>query len=94
MRLAAWHGKARHLHNNGGFQMKAGRVTEIEVDTTRPRPFYTARSLALRLDISERTVRDMLKRGVIPSYRVEGARRIDPADVEEYLRARREREEA
>ena len=54
------------------------------------RPFYTVRSLAKRLALSERTVRDMLRWGRIASYKVEGARRVDPADVDVYLAQRRE----
>jgi excisionase family DNA binding protein len=42
-------------------------------------------ALAEYLSISERTVRDMLSKQRIPSYKVEGQRRIDPADVEKYL---------
>jgi excisionase family DNA binding protein len=61
------------------------RVTELE-----RRAFFTPKTLALYLSISERTVRSMLASRVIPSYRVEGARRIDPADVDRYLANRRE----
>jgi excisionase family DNA binding protein len=53
-------------------------------------PFYTARTLAQRLAVSERTVREMIRRKEIPSYKVAGARRIDPADVDAYLAERRE----
>lgn len=49
------------------------------------RPFLTPKALAEYLSISERTVRDMLSKQRIPSYKVEGQRRIDPADVEHYL---------
>jgi excisionase family DNA binding protein len=59
------------------------RVTEME-----RRAFFTPKTLALA--ISERTVRSMLASGRIPSYRVEGARRIDPRDVDRYLANRRE----
>jgi excisionase family DNA binding protein len=59
-------------------------VSEVHVSTER-RAFFTVRSLATYLAISERTVRDMLARGVVPSYRVEGSRRIDPVDVDAYL---------
>jgi excisionase family DNA binding protein len=61
------------------------RVTEIE-----RRAFVTPRTLAQYLAISERTVRSMLASHRIPSYRVEGARRIDPRDVDGYLADRRE----
>lgn len=49
------------------------------------RPFFTPKGLAEYLSISERTVRDMLSKQRIPSYKVEGQRRIDPTDVENYL---------
>jgi Helix-turn-helix domain len=35
------------------------------------RPFFTPKSLAEYLSVSERTVRDMLSKGRIPSYKVE-----------------------
>jgi excisionase family DNA binding protein len=62
------------------------RVTQLE-----RRAFFTPKTLALYLSVSERTVRSMLASGRIPSYRVEGARRIDPVDVDSYLACRRER---
>jgi len=49
------------------------------------RPFFSPKALAEYLSISERTVRDMLSKQRIPSYKVEGQRRIDPADVDDYL---------
>ena len=56
----------------------------------RPRsPFFTTATLAAYLAVSERTIRDMLKRGEFPSYKIAGARRIDPADVDSYLAERR-----
>jgi excisionase family DNA binding protein len=54
------------------------------------RAFFTPKTLAQYLALSERTVRTMLANGAIPSYRVEGARRIDPADVDFYLAQRRD----
>jgi excisionase family DNA binding protein len=53
------------------------------------RPFYTTQSLARRLSLSERTVRDLIRRGEIPSYKVAGARRFDPADIDAWLAQRR-----
>lgn len=49
------------------------------------RPFFTPKTLAEYLDLSERTVYDLLKRGKMPSYKVGGARRIASEDVERYL---------
>ncbi len=55
------------------------------------RAFFTPKTLAAYLALSERTVRSMLAAGKIDSYRIEGARRIDPADVDSYLANNRER---
>lgn len=54
-------------------------------------PVLQPKGLAAYLSISERTVRDMLSNQRIPSYKVEGQRRIDPADVEAYLARNRHR---
>jgi excisionase family DNA binding protein len=64
------------------------RVTESR------RAFFTPMTLAQHLAVSERTVRSMLAAGKIASYKVEGARRIDPADVDTYLANRREEKAA
>jgi excisionase family DNA binding protein len=60
-------------------------MTAVRVASPELRPFFTPKALAEYLSISERTVRDMLSKERIPSYKVEGQRRIDPADVEKYL---------
>jgi len=63
---------------------------EIPVTAPPRRPFFTPRSLAAYLAISERSVREMLRDGRMPSYQIEGARRIDAADVDRYLAAHRD----
>jgi excisionase family DNA binding protein len=60
-------------------------VTAVRVRQQDLRPFFTPKALAEYLSISERTVREMLSKRRIPSYKVEGQRRIDPVDVEKYL---------
>lgn len=60
-------------------------VSALHVAKRELRPFFSPKALADYLSISERTVRDMLSKQRIPSYKVEGQRRIDPADVETYL---------
>jgi len=55
------------------------------VDQLVRRPFLSPKQVALALGLSERTVRGMLAVGRIRSYKVEGARRIDPRDVDAYL---------
>lgn len=64
-------------------------MTLTVVEQSR-RAFFTPRTLADYLALSERTVRAMLAEHRIPSYKVEGARRIDPADVDAYLARRRD----
>lgn len=56
------------------------------------RPLYTVAALCDRLGLSDRVVRQMLADGVIPSFRVGGARRVDPAALDEYLAAQRRAE--
>jgi excisionase family DNA binding protein len=52
--------------------------------------FYTERTLADHLAVSGRTVRNWIRRGDLPSYKLGVARRIDPADVEDFLARNRE----
>ncbi len=59
-----------------------------------PRPFYTTRSLAEKLGTTPRTVQTMLASGTIASYKIEGSRRIAPADVDAYLARCREEKAA
>jgi excisionase family DNA binding protein len=62
------------------------RLADTQTATrTDPRPFFSPKTLAAHLLISERTCRQLLTDRVIPSYRVGGLRRIDQADVDAYL---------
>lgn len=47
--------------------------------------FFTERSLAAYLAVSDRTIRNWIRRGELPTYKLGAARRIDPADVEDFL---------
>ncbi len=69
------------------------RVSAIE-HGTQPRTFFTERTLAEYLAVSDRTVRDWIRRRELPSYKLGGSRRIDPADVEAFLAERREQRSA
>jgi len=53
-------------------------------------PFFTERSLAAYLAVSDRTVRNWIRRGELPSYKLGASRRIDPADVEDFLARHRD----
>lgn len=60
----------------------AARLAE-QPDTRSP---LTAKQVAERLAVSERTARDLIDRGVLPSFKVgEWSRRVDQATVDAYL---------
>jgi excisionase family DNA binding protein len=52
--------------------------------------FFTERTLAAYLAVSDRTIRNWIRRGELPSYKLGSSRRIDPADVDAFLAQRRE----
>ena len=55
-----------------------------------PVAFFTERTLAAYLAVSDRTIRNWIRRGELPSYKLGASRRIDPADVDAFLAQRRE----
>jgi excisionase family DNA binding protein len=65
-------------------------MSALRVAQTELRPFFTPKTLADYLAVSERTVRQMIADARIPSYRVEGVRRISAEDVDAYLDRRRD----
>ncbi|MHB8696313.1 MAG: helix-turn-helix domain-containing protein [Solirubrobacteraceae bacterium] len=65
-------------------------MSATRVVTDERRAFFTPKTLAAYLALSERTVRQMLADRQIPSYKVAGVRRIDPVDVDAYLAAHRD----
>ena len=50
----------------------------------------TARQVAELLGVHENWVYDQAVAGVLPSYKIGGSRRIDPADVDEFLLPRKD----
>lgn len=64
----------------------------MERNTSSWPTFFTERSLASYLAVSDRTIRNWIRRGELPSYKLGAARRIDPADVDAFLEVRREEE--
>lgn len=50
----------------------------------------TTQEVAELLKKSDRTVRELIATGELRSFKLEGARRIDPESVREYLEARRD----
>lgn len=55
-----------------------------------PIPFFTERTLAAHLAVSDRTIRNWIRRGDLPSYKLGASRRIDPADVDDFLARHRD----
>lgn len=64
-------------------------MAEISILEREERTFYTVASLARRLDLGQRTIRNYVESGEIPSYKFGRARRIDPQDVDSWLARRR-----
>jgi excisionase family DNA binding protein len=52
--------------------------------------FFTERTLAAYLAVSDRTIRNWIRRGELPSYKLGASRRIDPADVVDFLARHRD----
>jgi excisionase family DNA binding protein len=67
----------------------AGGKKSMQAKVSDP-TFFTERSLAAYLAVSDRTVRNWIRRGELPSYKLGAARRIDPADVEDFLARHRD----
>jgi excisionase family DNA binding protein len=62
----------------------------VDRNTPSEPTFFTERTLAAYLAVSDRTIRNWIRRGELPSYKLGAARRIDPADVDAFLESRRE----
>lgn len=67
----------------------SGGKRDMQTKASGP-TFFTERSLATYLAVSDRTVRNWIRRGELTSYKLGASRRIDPADVETFLEQRRE----
>lgn len=72
--------------------MRSGLWMDKEgVRAKTPGPaFFTERTLAAYLSVSDRTIRNWIRRGDLPSYKLGASRRIDPADVEDFLARHRD----
>ncbi len=73
--------------------MHFGGFTDIRgmrEKSAQPERFFTERTLAAYLAVSDRTIRNWIRRGELPSYKLGAARRINPADVEDFLARNRD----
>ena len=68
-----------HSLDNRGMDRKSASIA-----------FFTERTLAAYLAVSDRTIRNWIRRGDLPSYKLGASRRIDPADVEDFLARHRD----
>lgn len=68
-------------------------VSKATVPGSR-RVFFTERSLAAYLAVSERLIRKWVKDGRLRSYKLGGCRRFDPADVDAFLEEHRDKRRA
>lgn len=76
----------------GSHPVQTGLLRDREgVRTKAPGPaFFTERTLPAYLSVSDRTIRNWIRRGELPSYKLGASRRIDPADVEDFLSRHRD----
>ena len=79
-----------------GLTFSSWRTWRVRMDTVGMEPktaaptFFTERTLADYLAVSDRTIRNWIRSGELPSYKLGASRRIDPADVDAFLSQRRE----
>jgi len=66
----------------------------VTVRDEQVRAFFTPAELARYLNVTPRTVATLLARGVIPSYKVGGNRRIAADDLDRYLASCRQAKDA
>jgi excisionase family DNA binding protein len=76
----------------GSYPVQSGPWLDREYMRSKaPGPaFFTERTLAAYLAVSDRTIRNWIRRGELPSYKLGASRRIDPSDVEDFLARHRD----
>jgi excisionase family DNA binding protein len=78
---------SRQIRNRPGRRRGSDRLaamTEISILTERE-AWFTTDSLAAYLRVSDRLIRKWVAEGRLRSYKLDGCRRFDPADVERFL---------
>jgi excisionase family DNA binding protein len=59
-------------------------MMQLSIDTDR-RAFFTVDTLASYLQVSDRMIRKWVADGRLRSYKLDGCRRFDPADVDSFV---------
>lgn len=77
-----WH--VRHAETPLSIGLSGLELTPL-AKKRRGRSWYTPATLAKRLNVSERTVRNWVSSGKLPSYKIGRMRRIDPDDVDAFM---------
>jgi excisionase family DNA binding protein len=81
------------MRSSGSFRHRPGRklasrrlgvMSEITTESTR-RPCFTTDTLAEHLHVSDRLIRRWVAEGRLPSYKLDGCRRFDLADVDDFV---------
>lgn len=65
-------------------------VEELPIETAR-HAFFTPASLSAYLQVSDRMIRKWVAEGRLRSYKLDGCRRFDPADVDSFIAQFRDR---
>ncbi len=65
-------------------------MSDLTIDTRR-RAFFTPETLASYLQVSDRLIRKWVAEGRLRSYKLDGCRRFDPADVDAFVAQFRDR---
>ncbi len=65
-------------------------MTGLSIQTQR-RAFFTSETLASYLQVSDRLIRKWVAEGRLRSYKLDGCRRFDPADVDRFVAQFRDR---
>ena len=72
------------------YDLLAEKIAERVARPPDERPLLSARDIAARLGIGEREAREKIKEGgIIPSMKVGGLRRVEPAVFDAYLESLR-----
>jgi excisionase family DNA binding protein len=80
----------RHRPGRIAGRARLGRMNDLL--TVSPRDsWFTTDTLAERLQVSDRLIRKWVAEGRLRSYKLDGCRRFDPADVEHFLAGMRDR---
>ncbi len=67
-------------------QQEVDRIVKQMLAEMSPPPLMTLRDVMARLNVSEPTVRRMVRRGDIPAFRVGGQLRFERKEIEKWLK--------